>query len=453
MFKTTGLLLNEIIRTLTQKISSSPFLYLFFSCMIFFSVVMFAFLTVFMMYTESNISLIDVYFALFAIFFMKTSADCHKYFISSPSLCYALSTDVSHTKTINNIFLAIVLLNSALWFCLSGLYLFVLYLLDIFVFYPVEYFLFSIGVLSALVMGCTVCIHFFSRFQYRLIPSIVVVLFLWYSQSLVFLFFVFPLVVVHLFWSSHHGMDSYLFVKRKQRNKELNQAKVRSPLLALFYKEITILWRERLLFSFIVTAILTAVFTGYFAVYGADVLIPESFLEYAGDFLPNMFVFLGVYIVVIYTGVFPSLNLFLNEEKTLWILRNLPISCEDVIKGKILSLSLCFVAAIPFVAYLVVFIGLDDIVFLVWFFVFSFIAAVGISLPFAAKYVGKKSDILLLYSVSMILFAVLGGIGNMGLFILQLQRFGLLYLVVLLGLDFCFLFWSMKWSAKIMQVK
>jgi hypothetical protein len=452
MFETTIILLKDISRTLTQKIYTSPILYLFFSSMVFFSLVMFAFLTLFMMHTDTTISALDVYYGLFSIFFIKTTADIHKYFISSSSLCYAFSTEISHKKTIRHICYAILLLNSALWFSFSGLYLVVLHLLGVSVFYPFEYVLFCIGVFSAIIMGCTVSIHFFSAYQYRLLPTILLVIFFWYAQSMLFLFFVFPLVLVHLFWSIYHGMDSYLYFKRKQRNKEKNQAKIRTCRLSIFYKEITILWRERLLISFIVTAILTAVFSGYLAVYGADILIPESIIEYAGDFLPNMFVFLGVYIVVIYTAIFPSLNLFLNEEKTLWIYKNLPISSEDVIKGKILSLSLCFLASLPFLAYIVVFIGLDDIVFIVWFFVFSFIAAVGIAIGFGAKYVGKKSDILLLYSVSIILFVVLAGFGNIGLFILKISRFGFFYLVLLLFLDICFLFGSMKLSARIMRL-
>ncbi|MFO7677622.1 MAG: hypothetical protein R6V50_04485 [Thermoplasmatota archaeon] len=405
------------------------------------------------MNTETEFSLLDIYYGLFFIFFIKTTSDVHKYFVTSPHLSYTFSTDISHVATIKHICYALVLANSAIWFLFSGLYLIVLYSVGIPIYYPFEYLMFTLAIFSSIFVGFSVSLHFFSAYQYRLIPTILLLIFFWFSQSMIFLIFVFPLIILHFIWSIHHGMDSYLYIKRKQRNKETNQAKARSILFAIFYKEITTLWRERLLISFVFTAISTALFSGYFAVYGIDLLIPESLLDYAGDFLPNMFVFLGIYIVVIYTGVFPTLNMFLNEEKTFWILRNMPLSSDHIVQGKILSLSVCFCTAIPFVAYLSWFIGLDDIFFVIWFFIFSYIAAIIVAAPFGAKYVGKKSDILLLYSVAMILFGVLGIVGNFGFVLLKISGFGLLYLLFLLLLDVCFLYGSMKFSAKIIDSK
>jgi len=165
------------------------------------------------------------------------------------------------------------------------------------------------------------------------------------------------------------------------------------------------------------------------------------------------FVFLGIYIVVIYTAVFPALNLFLNEEKTMWILRNLPISNGTILKGKALSLTLCFITTLPFLAYISLFIGLKNIIFLIWLLVFSYIAGVIISLPLGAKYVGKKSDILLLYSVAMILFAVLGVAGNLGLSLKTRGEFAIFLFGLVLIVEVFVLFLSLKLSARILSLK
>ena len=364
MLETFTTILTDIRRSLFQKIRSSPILYLFFSSMMFFSVVMFAFLTLFLMKTEADISLLDVFFGIFFIFFMKSTSDFHNHFINSPYLLYAFSTQVSQTKTIREIFLVIFFINTGIWFSFSALYLLTLHSLGIDIFYPIEYLVFSSGVIIAIVLGCSVTIHFFSSLRYRLLPTVILLGFYWFSQSMTFIVLTLPLALLHLIWSLSHATDSYLFVNRKERTKDKSQVKIRNIIPTICYREITVLWRDKLLFSFIFTSVTTALFTGYLAIYGTDLLIPESLKEYAGEFLPDMFVFLGIYIVVIYTAVFPSLNLFLNEEKTMWILRNLPLSNETIVKGKVLSLTLCFLTSLPFLAYVSLFIGLDNIVFL-----------------------------------------------------------------------------------------
>ena len=211
--------------------------------------------------------------------------------------------------------------------------------------------------------------------------------------------------------------------------------------------------KDKLFFSFIFTSVTTALITGYLAIYGTDLLIPESLKEYAVEFLPDMFVFLGIYIVVMYTAVFPSLNLFLNEEKTMWILRNLPLSNETIVRGKVLSLTLCFVTSLPVLAYVSLFVGLDNIVFLIWLLVFSYIAGIIVAVPLGAKYVGKKSDILLLYSVAMILFAVLGVAGNLGLTLITTRVDAFFLLGVVLIVEVFVLFLSLKLSARILSIR
>ena len=452
MLETFRTLLTDIHRSLLQKMKQSPILYLFFSSMMFFSVVMFAFLTLFLMKTEADISLLDVFYGVFFIFFMKTTHDVHTYFITSPYLQYTLSTQVPHTTTIRELFFAIFMINTGMWFLFSGLYLLILHGIGISISYLTEYLMFSLGVISAICLGCSIALHFFSSIRYRLLPTAILLGFYWFSQSMIFVVITLPLALLHLRWSVSHAMDSYLYVNRKERTTDKSQVKIRGIIPTIYTREITVLWRDKLLYSFLITSILTALFTGYLAIYGTELLIPESLKEYAGEFLPDMFVFLGIYIVVLYTAVFPSLNLFLNEEKTMWILRHLPLSSDNIVTGKVISLALCFLTTIPFLAYVSIFIGLDNILFLIWFLVFSYLAGIIIALPFGAKYVGKKSDVLLLYSVAMILFAILAIAGNGGLTLVMISSFGPLILCLLLLIEISILYVSMKLSADIITI-
>lgn len=198
-------------------------------------------------------------------------------------------------------------------------------------------------------------------------------------------------------------------------------------------------------------SISTALGTGYLYKYGTDLFIPESIQKIVGGFLPSMFVFLGCYVVIMYTAVFPALNLFLTEEKTMWILRTLPVKNETIVYGKTLALSLCFLTALPYLAFIPIFVGVSDLGFLLWFLIFSFLAAVILAIPLGVKYAGKKSDILLLYSVAMILFVILGTVGA-GLNILRsFTTISILPLYFqLIILEVLLLFFSFKLSSRIL---
>lgn len=224
-------------------------------------------------------------------------------------------------------------------------------------------------------------------------------------------------------------------------------------LQALFIREVTGIWRERLYFSFVSMSITTALGTGYLFLHGTDLFIPESIQKYIGGFLPSLFVFIGCYIVVMYAAVFPALNLFLTEEKTMWILRNLPIKNETIVYGKTLALSLCFLTTLPFLAFIPIFLGVDDLLFLVWFLGFSFLAAVIIAIPLGVKYVGKKSDILLLYSVAMVLFVLLSVVGAGMNLLRSITTISIIPLcVLLLLLELSLLFLSLKLSARLLSL-
>jgi hypothetical protein len=200
-------------------------------------------------------------------------------------------------------------------------------------------------------------------------------------------------------------------------------------------------------------SIFTALGTGYLFVYGTDLFIPESIQRYLSGFLPSLFVFLGCYVVVMYAAVFPALNLFLTEEKTMWILRNLPVSNQTIVFGKALALSLCFLTTLPYLAFIPIFFGVTDLLFLFWFLGFSFLAAIIIALPLGVKYVGKKSDILLLYSVAMILFVLLSVVGaGMNLLRSNTSLSILPLCVLLICLELTMLFLSLKLSTYLLSL-
>jgi hypothetical protein len=453
MFDTTKLLLVEIIRNLRQKMRTSPILYLFFTAMIFFSVVMFGFLTFFLLHTNTVFQFLDVFYVVFFLLLMKSASDLHNYFISAPQVSYALSTPTKHRDTVGEIVLTIVMMNLFLWFSFSGLFLLVVFGLRVPLNYPVEYLLFSVDILVAVLLGCSLSLHFFSSRRYRLIPTVVLLLFFWCSQSMLFIAVLLPLAALQCVWSLSHAMDSFRFVSRRERTKERAYVQIRGLVRTVFFREVTVTWRERLYFSFVFMSVCTALGTGYLYLYGTDLFIPESIQRFIRGFLPSLFVFLGCYIVVMYAAVFPALNLFLTEEKTLWILRNLPVRNETIVYGKTLALSLCFLTTLPYLAFVPVFLGGDDLVFLFWFLVFSFLAAVILAVPLGVKYAGKKSDILLLYSVAMILFLVLSVVGAgmnllrhvVGLSILPLC-------LLLLSLEGTLLFLSLKLSARLLSL-
>ena len=282
---------------------------------------------------------------------------------------------------------------------------------------------------------------------------LILLCFNFYASNPIYVVFTLPLAIIHCTWSLKNSMESYLFSKRKQRTKERSLLKTRTIIKTQFHRETIILWREKLLFSFVFSSVITGLFSGYLFLYGDEILIPEPLRETLGGFLPSMFLFLGVYVVVMYTAVFPSLNLFLNEEKTMWIIRYLPIKNDTIVYGKVSALSLCFLTSIPFIFYISIFTGFDQFGFILWFLIFSYIAGIIVSVPLGVKYVGKKSDILLLYSVSMILFLVLG---LMVSFVNIIEKFfsnPLIFYLLILLFEIVILYFSLKFSSQILALK
>jgi hypothetical protein len=169
-------------------------------------------------------------------------------------------------------------------------------------------------------------------------------------------------------------------------------------------------------------------FSGYFASYGSALFLPDS-LQAITSRVPLIgYAFVGVYVMVVYAAVFIGLNLFLNEEKTLWLIHLLPVPITKVVWGKASSLALSFVSCIPFIAFFAAFTNGARLLLIIWLFFYGFLSGCILSIPLGAYYCGRKSDVLLLYSVSLMMFIVMG----IGLIIgLSFESSGLLFSVIL----------------------
>jgi hypothetical protein len=455
MFETTKVLIKNNTRNIMKKIKEAPVLYIFFILMMVFSILIFGFTTFFLINyeTELDLSLNDIFFLVLFSFFFKSAYDFYNHFVKAENVTYALATDVDQKKTIFEIFFGIFVINLLIWFAFSGMFIISLMIFNVDITFPLEYLIFTIGVIVSICLGCSICINFFSPERYRLIPNLILIGFFWLSKDPFFVTLTLPLAVLHVFWSIKNGVFSYQFIRRKKRVKERTQIKNRNVISALFHREITVIWRDNLMYSFVFSSCVTGFGAGYLFLYGDRLFIPESLIELYGGFLPSMFVFMGVFVVIVYTGVFPALNLFLNEERTMWIIRHIPLKSETIVFGKTSALALCFVTSIPFIPYISIFIGFDKIVFMIWFLVFSYLAGIIISIPLGVKYVGKKSDIMLLYSIAMILFAVLGSAAMLGLYIENQFQYPILFYFLILIAEIIVLYISLKISSSILTVK
>ena len=157
--------------------------------------------------------------------------------------------------------------------------------------------------------------------------------------------------------------------------------------------------------------------------------------------------------MTIYASVFISLNMFLNEEETIWIIRNMPVSEKTIIYGKSLSLLLPFLCSIPFIAFFSAFTQGESLLFLIWFFIFSYLAGLIISFPLGAKFLGKKSDIMLLYSVSMVILFILGITYSVTIVFDLLFISDILFYVFILLVELFLLYLSFEISANILSKK
>jgi len=453
MLETYNLILTDIIRNFKRNIKSSPILYFLFFVMMIFSIAMMAMLTMYFINNDISINLSDVFFVIFFMFLIKTSVDFYRYYINSKPFVYVLSLPISILKSLFEIFLLIFWIQLGLWVFFSSIYHIFIYNIGINLSYPLIYFQFLFGVILSIILGTIIPIHIYSKKKYRIIPVAIFLICLWFWNDILSLIIITILSFLYLIISLNYSFDSYLYVHRKERKKE-SFIKFKSGLKkAIFLKETIILWRDKLLISILFTSVFIGFFSGYFAVFGESDFLPESLKMVVSLFSKEIYAFFGIYIMTIYSSVFISLNMFLNEENTLWIIRNMPISEKTIIYGKSLSLLLPFLCSIPFIAYFSAFTLGDSILYLIWFFIFSYLAGVIISFPLGAKYIGKKLDIMLLYSVSMIILFILGITYSFtNIFHLFFSNTIIFYLIIVL-VEIILLYLSFEISANIISKK
>jgi len=453
MLETYNYLLLNIIRNFYRNVKSSILLYIFFSFMIISSIAAIAFITKFLLAQNADVNLYDVFLMIFFLILMKSGVDFHKYYIKSNTIVYPLSTPVSHQRTISEIFLVVFWVQLGLWAFFSILFSVFIMIGGVHLAYPIEYIQFTMGVMLGTILGSLVAMHFFNSKRYRLIPIPIFFLLLWLYHEPISTLIILILAASYLIISFKWALSSYQFVKRIERKKELKQVKIRDTLRAIFHKETTILWRDRLLLSFVFSAVTIGGFSGYLAKFGGDSILPEGIKQLARFITPSMYGFLGVYVLTIYTSVFTSLNFFLSEEDTEWLIRNLPVKEKTIMQGKAFSLILPFICTIPYIAFFSAFRGLNMIPSMMWFLVFSFLIGVTISFPLGAKYMGKKSDVLLLYCVAMIVFIILALALVFESLIGLYTNFLVPFYIITILFAFVFMLLSMNFSTHIFRLK
>ena len=446
--------LTETSRNLGKKARESPALYGWFSVIIAFSVVMSARLTIFEMSASFPMDMEQIFFAMFFLFMLKASADFHRYFVDSRRIEYLFSSPISHFRVSFGIFNLIFWVNLGLWALFSSSYIFMLSLYEVPVGYPDLYLKFTLGVVLAITLGVVLAIHYFSPKRRFMIVPVIFISALWYFHELWQIFLLIAISLPYLLWALKISRGSFGYVVRKERKSAAAYSKkIRNPLEALRWKEITVLWRDRLILSFLITAVSVGIGSGYLAVHIDTGIFPPPIRPYIVPALPFIFLFLGSFILASYLFVFPALNIFLSEENTLWILKNLPVSGKKIVSGKTSAMALALLTASVFPFYFSIFTGLRYIPLAFFVLILSFFLSTAISLPFGIRYAGKKSDVLLLYSVSILLFTVLS-IGAYAIKKSMDMGFpGALLTIFILDWSAFILYLSLEYSGKMMDRK
>ena len=453
MLETYNILLINVIRNLKKNIKNSPFLYFLFIVMILFSILMISFLTLYFIWNDIFINLNDVFFVIFFMFLIKSSVDFYRYFIDSKSFVYILSLPYSNLKLLLEIFILIFCIQLGLWVFFSSIYNFLIYYLGVSLAFPELYLKFLFGVILSIILGVIIPIYIFNKRKFGIIPVIILLIILWFNNDLISVIIITLFSFIYLIISLNYAFNSYQFVHRKKR-KQVSFYNWRSGFKkAIFLKESIVLWRDKLLFSILFTSVFIGFFSGYFAVFGESDFLPESLQVIVTLFSKEVYAFFGIYIMTIYASVFISLNMFLNEEETIWIIRNMPVSEKTIIYGKSFSLLLPFLCSIPFIAFFSAFTQGESLLFLIWFFIFSYLAGLIISFPLGAKFLGKKSDIMLLYSVSMVILFILGITYSVTIVFDLLFINDILFYVFILLVELFLLYLSFEISANILSKK
>ncbi len=378
----------------------------------------------------------------------------YRYFINSRRIEYLFASPIPHFRTSFAIFNLVFWVNLGLWALFSSSYVLMLSVYGVDVGYADMYLKFTMGVILAIILGTILAIHYFSAKRSLMIIPVLMISALWYFHGPEHILAILLLSFPYLLWALKLSYHSFGYAIRKERRSSASNTKhTRNPIEAMCWKEITLLWRDRLILSFLVTAVSVGLGSGYLATHMDIGIFPPHIRPYITPALPHIFLFLGTFILSSYLFVFSTLNLFLAEEDTLWMLKNLPISGRSVVSGKLMATSLALLTALAFPFHFSVFTDTKYIFPGIMMVILSFFISTTVSLPFGIRYAGKKSDVLLLYSVSILLFIVLS-IGAYALYrLLSFGFSGLLLTIFILDWSAFVLYLSLEYSGKMMDRK
>ncbi len=376
--------------------------------MIMFSVMMIAGLSLIFIRLEINLSVHDLFFIIFGVFVLKAAYDFYRLFTTKKPLVYALSTQKNQSIVVAEIVFAILWSNLGFWALLSGFYTLLLMNFTLPFNGAEAYILLTISVGFASMLGSVITLFLFSNKRFLLPFLGLPILFLWSSFSWITLGIIILLYFFIFVLSIQMVLSSYLFQQQKNKSHEKERVQFKGSIFSVFVKESLYLWRERLLVSIVFSASFLGISTGYLSVYGQSVFLPEEIRFFTMYLSTETYAFVGTYVLVVYSSVFITLNVFLNEENKVWLLKLLPVSSNVFIWGKITVLLLSFLASLPFLAFFIAFTNGQSAFTIILFYSFSFISGVIVTAPLGSKYIGGTSDILLLYSLSLLMLVIVG---------------------------------------------
>ncbi|HMA83919.1 MAG TPA: hypothetical protein VKP59_06800 [Candidatus Thermoplasmatota archaeon] len=446
MLETFNLIITDSWRSFHKNLTQSPLLYVLFFSMAVFSVMMIAGISLVFLRLDILISIRELFFVIFGIFLLKAAYDFYRFFITKHALVYTLSTQRKQSVILSEIGFVIIWSNLGLWALLSGFYTLLIFFLNLSFDGTIAYLFLTAAVILASILGSFLSYLLFSKYRWLLPLVNSPLLLLWFNFSWTALIFLFIIYISLFRIFSRFALDSYLF--QQQKNKVHIDETIRFPgsFWSVCVKEWIFLWRERLLISIIFSASFLGISTGYLAVFGQSSFLPEELQFFTNYLTLETYAFVGIYVLVVYAAVFITLNLFLTEENKIWLIKSVPLSAKSFVLGKMVAMLLPGIASIPFLAFFLAFTQAESAITVIWMFIFSFLSGIIITAPLGSKYIGKNSDVLLLYSVSLIMLFISG----IGFSIIEFARNSQLFTIVL-SVTFLILvgllFFSLKVSA------
>ncbi len=446
--------LTETGRELKRNVTKNRVLYIWFSIIVAFSVVMAARMTVIEADTGMKVDMKQLYFAVFFLFLMKAAGDFHRQYITSKHLEYIMATPVSGTRISASLFNLVFWTGLGLWAAFSSSYILLLSIYGGNIGYPWLYADFTLGIILSEMLGASIAIWYFGNRRWMLFPAVLIISALWFYNDITRTFILILLTVPYLLFSLMNSGTAFGHSSRKKRRQlRPGDVRIRHQSDAVRWKEATIMWRDRLIPGFAITAVLVGLSTGYLAGHIDMNLFPPQIRPRIAPAVPEMMLMLGAYITAAYAFVFPGLNLFLSEERTLWLLRNLPIGERSLISGKLGAMLLPFLASIPFPFYFMLYEGAQYLAEGLLMLVFAFFTGLATALPFGIRYAGRKSDVLLLYTVSVLFFAILSIFAYVSHYSAKLGVMGVLLVIFLLDWSAFVLWLSFELSSRMLSKK